>query len=108
MKYEKPKIKFVKTQMDSSVSAICWAYATGHLGSSFYYDSSGPGYVELVVSETTGGCNGAIIQVVGYHNGATVEDGQEALERIPIFGGGNRAEPYKNSPFEKKPSSSWS
>lgn len=108
MKYEKPKIKFVKTEMESSVSAICWAYATGHLGTSFFYDSTGPGYVELVVSDTTGGCDGAILEVIGYHNGATVEDGMEALAAIPEFGKGNSAEPYKGSVFERKPDPSWS
>lgn len=108
MKYEKPKIKFVKTEMESSVSAICWAYATGHLGTSFYYDSTGPGYVELKITSTTNGCTGAVIEVVGYHNGATVEDGMEALAVIPEFGGGSKAQPYKNSPFETSPDPSWS
>lgn len=108
MKYVKPQMNFVATQAKEAVADICWAYATGHKGKSFYFDSPGKGYVECAIYETTGGCNGAIVSTVAYHNGATPDSADAALREALAMAGGNSAEPFKGSPFERKPDSSWS
>lgn len=107
MNYEKPKMNFVATQAKDAVADICWAYATGHLGKSMYYDIPGKGYAELAIYETTGGCDGAIVSIVGYHNGASAADEQKVWDAIKISGG-NSAEPFKGSPLERKPDPKWS
>ena len=107
MSYEKPKMKFVSTQAEDAVADICWAYATGHLGQSMYYDVSGAGYAEIAIYETTGGCTGAIVTIVAYHDGATSASEQEVREAI-AKGGGSKAQPFKGSPFESSPDPSWS
>ncbi|MBP3697564.1 MAG: hypothetical protein J6J45_08480 [Clostridia bacterium] len=107
MRYEKPKMNFVATQAKEAVADICWAYATGHKGKSMYYDIPGKGYAEVAIYETTGGCDGAIFTIVAYHNGATSADEHYVLDAINMAGG-NSAEPFKGSPFEKKPDPSWS
>lgn len=107
MSYEKPKMKFVATQAEDAVADICWAYATGHLGKSMYYDIPGAGYAEIAIYETTGGCDGAIFTIVAYHDGATSADEYKVREAIAMAGG-NSAEPFKGSPFEKKPDPKWS
>ena len=100
-------MNFVATQAKDAVADICWAYATGHLGKSMYYDIPGKGYAEIAIYETTGGCDGAIVTIVGYHNGATSADEQKVWDAITISGG-NSAEPFKGSPFVRKPDPNWS
>jgi hypothetical protein len=72
-----------------------------------YCDIPGAGYAEIAIYETTGGCTGAIVTIVAYHGGATSADEQYVLDAI-AKGGGSKAQPFKNSPFEKKPDPSWS
>ena len=107
MSYEKPKMKFVATQAEDAVADICWAHATGHLGQSMYCDIPGAGYAEIAIYETTGGCTGAIVTIVAYHDGATSADEQYVLDAI-AKGGGSKAQPFKGSPFERNPDPSWS
>ena len=107
MSYEKPKMKFVATQAEDAVSDICWAYATGHLGKSMYCDVPGAGYAEIAIYETTGGCTGAIVTIVGYHDGATSASEQFVWDEI-ARGGGSKAQPFKGSPFESSPDPDWS
>lgn len=108
MEYSKPQLRFVATKAEDAVADICWAYATGHSGKSFYLNTPGPGYAELAIYETTGGCDGAIVTIVGYHNGASAATGEAAIKEALAIAGGNSAEPFKGSPFEKKVSSKWS
>ena len=107
MNYEKPKMNFVATQAKDAVADICWAYATGHKGQSMYYDIPGKGYAEVAIFETTGGCDGAVVSIVAYHNGATAADEQKVWDAITVAGG-NSAEPFKGSPLVRKPDPSWS
>ena len=108
MEYSKPQLRFVATRAEDAVADICWAYATGHSGKSFYYDTPGAGYAELAIYETTNGCTGAVVTIVGYHNGASAETGEAAVRAAIALGGGSKAQPFKGSPFEKKPDPSWS
>ncbi len=108
MKYERPSVKFVETLPSHSIADICWAY--GANGKKFYYNSPGTGYVELKLN-VKGSCDIVTPNdvTIVYLNGAQPSAELIAdLAAAMATAGGNSAEPFKGSPFEKSPSSSWS
>ena len=110
--YVKPKIEYMQVQSDQNVSAICWGYAKN--GKTFYYDV--PGYGHAILHVTGNSCNSGVVFSVEFSESdnmtsAQIAAGEAYMHEIIAEAkaiAGNRAEPFKGSPFVATPDPSWS
>lgn len=109
MIYQKPSLKFIQTRPSGSVADVCWstAIAMGNNGDTFFFDVSGPGYIELrMFGGADSGCTCAMVQIVAYHGGATSATDSEVWAALQT--GCNSCPRFQGSPFQDDPLPSWS
>lgn len=106
--YSAPLVRFRSIKLNENISDICWAYGTGHVGETLYwnYNSSIPGYVAFKFTDKSN-CTVARtteITVTQYGDGLT--DHSAVVNAILAIMGGSAAQPFKNSPFSSSPPAS--
>ena len=110
--YVNPKIEYVQVQSNQNVSDICWAYAKN--GKTFYYNV--PGYGHAVLHVVGKSCNSGVVIGVEFSDPSGMTSGEIAaaeayMQKVIAEAkatAGNRAEPFKGSPFVASPDPSWS
>ena len=110
--YASPKIEYVQVHSNQNVADICWAYAKN--GKEFYYDIPGYGYAILQI--VGGSCTSSAMIGVEFSDpsGMTSSDiaaAEAYMQRVIAEAkatAGNKAQPFKNSPFDASPDPTWS
>ena len=110
--YASPKIEYVQVHSNQNVADICWAY--GKNGKKFYYDVPGYGYAILKV--VGGSCTHSAVIGVEFSDPSGMTSAQIAAAEAYMqqviaeakATAGNKAQPFKGSPFDASPDPTWS
>ena len=110
--YASPKIEYVQVHSNQNVADICWAYAQN--GKKFYYDI--PGYGHAILKVVGGSCNHSAVIGVEFSDPSGMSSSdiaaaeaymQQVIAEAKAIAG-NKAQPFKSSPFTASPDPSWS